>query len=98
MPTRTAIQFMLLCQEYAIDTTVLLGKINPICASYGVDCSTLNDQELLALLLYGNYAFNGTSNKCIPLATIFYINSANIFVYLFIYLFIYMLVFVLFII
>ena len=75
----TTIHFMLLCQEYAIHRAVLLGKINPFCASYGVDCSMLNDQELLALLLYGNDAFNETSNKCILLGTIFYINSTNIF-------------------
>ena len=77
---------MLLCQEYATHRTMLLGKSTPICASYGVDCSTLNDQELLALLLYGNDAFNETSNKCILLATIFYINSTSIFIEVFIYL------------
>ena len=72
------IHYMLLFPEYAIHRTVLLGKITtPIYASYGVDCSMLNDQELLALLLYGNDAFNETSNKCILLATIFYVNSAN---------------------
>ena len=49
-------QFMLLCQEYTIHRTVLLGTITPICASYGFDSSMLNDQELLALLLYGNDA------------------------------------------
>ena len=73
----TTIHFTLLCQEYAIHRTVLIGKITPICASYGVDCSMLSDQELLALLLYGNDAFNEISNKCIILATICYINSTN---------------------
>ena len=42
----------------------------------------LNDQELLALLLYGNDAFNETLNKSILLATIFYINSTSRFIYL----------------
>ena len=76
----TTVHFMLLCQEYTIHRTVLLGKITPICASYGVDCSVLNDQELLALLLYGNDAFNEISNKSILLATIFYISSTNRFI------------------
>ena len=76
----TTIHFMLLCQEYAIHRTVLLGKVTPNCASYGVDCSMLNDQELLALLLYGNDTFNETSNKSILLATIFYIKSTNRFI------------------
>ena len=76
----STIHFMLLCQEYTIHRTVLLGKVTPICASYGVDCSGLNDQELLALILYGNNAFNETSNKSILLVTIFYINSTNRFI------------------
>ena len=76
----TTIHFMLLCQEYTVHRTVLLGKVTTICASYGVDCSGLNDQELFALLLYGNDAFNETSNKSILLATIFYINSTNRFI------------------
>ena len=45
----TTIHFMLLCQEYAVHRTMLLAKVTPICASYGVDCNGLNDQELLAL-------------------------------------------------
>ena len=61
----STIHFMLLCQEYTVHRTVLLGKVIPIRASYGVDCSGLNDQELLTLLLYGNDAFNETSNKSI---------------------------------
>ena len=40
----STIHLMLLCQEYAIHRTVLVGKITPICASYGVDRSMLNDQ------------------------------------------------------
>ena len=53
----TTIHFRLLFQEYAIHRTVFLGKVTP-CAFYGVDCSGLNDQEMLALLFYGNDLFN----------------------------------------
>ena len=73
----TTIHFMLLCQEYAIHRTVLFGKVAPICASYGVYCNMLNDEELLALILYDNDAFNTISNESILSATIFYINSTN---------------------
>ena len=76
----TTTHFLLLSQEYAAQRTVLLGRISPICASYGVDCSMLNDQELLNLLLHGNDAFNENSNKSILLATISYINSTNRFI------------------
>ena len=76
----TSIHFMLLCQEYAAQRTVLPGGISPICASYGVDCSMLNDKELLNRLLHGNDAFNKKSNKSILLATISYINSTNRFI------------------
>ena len=78
----TTTHFLLLCLEYAAQRTVLLGRISPICASYGVDCSMLNDQELLNLLLHGNDAFNEKSNKSILLATISYINSTNRFIYI----------------
>ena len=76
----TTIHFMLLCQEYTVHRTVLLGKVTSICASHGGDCSGLNDQELLTFLLYGNDAFNEISNKSILLATIFCINSTNRFI------------------
>ena len=75
-----AIHFMLRCQEYAIHRKMLYGKVAPNCAFYGVGCKMLNDEELLALLLYGYDAFNETSNKNILLATISYINSTNRFI------------------
>ena len=71
------VHFMLLCQEYTVHRAVLLGKVTPICASYGVDCNTFDNEELLRLLLYGNDAFNESSNKDILSATILYINSTN---------------------
>ena len=76
----TIIHVMLLCQENAIHRAELLGKANPNCASYGADCSLLSNQELLAVLLYGNEAFNETSNKNTFLAANFYINSTNRFI------------------
>ena len=74
------IHYMLLCQEYTVHRTVLLGKVAPICASYGVDCDTVNNEELLVLLLYGNNAFNYSSNKDILSSAFFYINSTSRFI------------------
>ena len=75
------IHYMLLCQEYTVHRTVLLGKLVPICASYGVDCKRLSSDGLLLLLLYDNNAFNESSNKNILSATVFYINSTNKFIW-----------------
>ena len=50
--------YTLLCQEYTVHRPALLCKVTPICASYGVDCNTLDNEELLVLLLYGNDALN----------------------------------------
>ena len=50
------VHYMLLCQEYTVHRAALLGKVTPICASYGVDCNTFDNEEPLRLLLYGNDA------------------------------------------
>ena len=74
------VQYMLLCQEYTAHRTVLLGKVAPICASFRVDCNTLDNEELLFLLLYGDDAFNESANKDLLSATILYINSTKRFI------------------
>ena len=61
---------MLLCQEYIVHRTILLGNVATICASYRVDCNTLNNENCL-FLLYGNNAFTTSSHKDIISATIF---------------------------
>ena len=54
---------MLLCQEYTVHRNELLGRVGTICKSYGVHFNTLSNDELLLLLLYGNDAFNESSNE-----------------------------------
>ena len=74
---KNAIYYMLLCQECTVHRNELLGKVSTICKSYGVYFHTLSNDELLLLLLYGNDAFNESSNEDILSATIFYINSTK---------------------
>ena len=65
--------FMLLCQEFNQQRTLLLGKVSDVLSEIEINISDLSQSALLNILLYGDPRLNCTLNRRIISATLEYI-------------------------
>ena len=65
--------YMLLCQDFNQQRTLLLRKVSDVLSEIGVNVNDLSQCALLNILLYGDSGLNCTLNRRIISATLEYI-------------------------
>ena len=65
--------YMLLCQDFNQQRTLLLGKVSDVLSEIGININDLSQCALLNILLYGDSRLNCTLNRRIISATLEYI-------------------------
>ena len=65
--------YMLLCQDFNQQRTLLLRKVSDVLSEIGVNVNDLSQCALLHILLYGDSRLNCTLNRRIISATLEYI-------------------------